>query len=309
MLKKLKTILIIVSANLFSLDVSHAQNAIDMQKDVDLLNELSFLRLERVSIATGTEQSISRVPAVTTVITAQEIKAMGATNLDQILETVPGLHVARSNIGYNPIYTFRGIYSDFNPQVLMLINGISIDTLYAGNRGQAFGGMPVNAIERIEIMRGPGSAVFGADAFAGVINIISKDKIKSTEIGVRLGSFNTQDGWILQAGKLKDFEVMLALEYHSTEGQNQIIAADAQTAFDGMFGTDASLAPSQVNLSRRNFDALVKVKKNLWRLRFGYQGRQDFGLGAGGNQALDPNGRFADDRIRANLTYNNGVVA
>ena len=80
-----------------------------------------------VSIATGSSQPISRAPAVASVITASQIKEMGATDLDQVLETVPGLHVAKVYQGYNSIYTIRGIYSDYNPQALVLINGIPIN--------------------------------------------------------------------------------------------------------------------------------------------------------------------------------------
>ena len=127
-----------------------------------------------VRIATGVAQPVSKAPAVASIITAEEIRAMGATDVDEILETVPGLHVTRSALGYNPIYVFRGMYSAFNPQVLMLINGIPVTNLYFGDRSQAWGGMPVEAISRIEVVRGPGSAVYGADAFAGVINNIEK---------------------------------------------------------------------------------------------------------------------------------------
>lgn len=76
---------------------------------------------EFVRIATGVAQPVSKAPAVATVITADDIKT-GATDIDEALETVPGLHVARSALGYNPVYTFRGMFSDVNPQVLMLIN-------------------------------------------------------------------------------------------------------------------------------------------------------------------------------------------
>jgi iron complex outermembrane receptor protein len=54
---------------------------------------------EMVSIATGAKQPVSKAPAVASVVTAADIKAMGATDIDEVLETVPGLHVARSNIG------------------------------------------------------------------------------------------------------------------------------------------------------------------------------------------------------------------
>ena len=114
---------------------------------------------EIISIATGSAQPISRAPAVATVITAKDIKEIGATDIDEVLETVPGLHVSRGAAGYLPIYTFRGIYTSANPQVLMLVNGISINNLFGGDRGRVWGGMPVEAISRIEVIRGPGSAV------------------------------------------------------------------------------------------------------------------------------------------------------
>ena len=115
-----------------------------------------------ISIATGSAQPISKAPAVATVITAKDIKEMGATDIDEVLETVPGLHVSRRAANYTPIYTFRGIYATENPQVLMLVNGISINNLFVGDRSQVWGGMPVENISRIEVIRGPGSAVYGA---------------------------------------------------------------------------------------------------------------------------------------------------
>ncbi|TAL02902.1 MAG: Plug domain-containing protein, partial [Porticoccaceae bacterium] len=87
---------------------------------------------EFVRIATGVAQPVSKAPAVASVITADDIKKMGATDIDEALETVPGLHVARSDVGYNPQYIFRGIAGDLNPQVLMLINGIPITNLFHG---------------------------------------------------------------------------------------------------------------------------------------------------------------------------------
>lgn len=274
-------------------------------------DEETFLNLygdeEMISIATGNSKAIATAPAIATVITAKDIKEIGATDLDQVLETVPGLHVARNAAGYDPIYTFRGIYSQYNPQILMLINGIPITNLFVGDRNQVWGGMPVQAIARIEVIRGPGSAIYGANAFAGVINIITKTKadIAGTEIGARAGSFDTWDTWALHGGSWGGFDVAAILEYHDTNGQRQIIDADAQTFFDQQFGTHASLAPGPVNLQRENLDARLDISRENWRLRAGLQRRQNFGTGAGVAQALDPRGRFASDRWNADLTYHN----
>lgn len=260
---------------------------------------------EMISIATGSQQPIAKAPAVASVVTAADIRAMGATDLDEVLETVPGLHVAKSSSFYNPIYTIRGIYSDFNPQILMMINGVPITNIYLGNRSQIWGGMPVEAIERVEVIRGPGSAIYGADAFAGVVNIITKNSqdIAGTEVGGRVGSFDTRDLWMLHGDTWGDFDVALTLEYHQTDGQSETIDADGQTALDGFFGSNASLAPGPVNLGRNNFDARLDIARGDWRLRAGLQRRRDIENGAGVAQALDPENRFASDRWNLDLTY------
>ena len=130
---------------------------------------------EIVSIATGTYQPITKAPSTASIITADDIKAMGAITLDQVLESVPGLHVIPSTLDrLNPVYTIRGIYTGQNPQVLFMLNGTRIaPSLFTGGLADN-SRMNVEDISRIEVIRGPGSAVYGADAYAGVINIVTK---------------------------------------------------------------------------------------------------------------------------------------
>lgn len=266
---------------------------------------------EMVSIATGATQPISRAPAVASVITSAQIKQMGAIDLDQVLESVPGLHVAVSTRGYNPIYTIRGIYSETNPQVLMLINGIPITNVFVGDRNLVWGGMPVNDIARIEVIRGPGSAIYGADAFSGIINIITKKAgdIKGTEAGARLGSFNSKELWLLHGGNHGGMDIAYSLEYGTTDGQHKTIEADAQSGLDALFGgapffaPPASLAPGEVNLGRKYLEARLDVSKQDWRAHLGYQGRRDVQTGAGVAQALDPAGSNDSDRLNADMSY------
>jgi iron complex outermembrane receptor protein len=262
---------------------------------------------EFISLATGAPKRLTRAPATATVITADDIAKIGATDLDQVLETVPGLHVAYSSQLYNPIYVIRGIHSTFNPQVLVLINGIPITNLYQGDRNLAWGGMPVNNIARIEVVRGPGSALFGADAFSGTINIITKtaEDIQGTQAGVRVGSFNTRDAWLLHGGKWGGLDVAFSMELHSTDGQREIVEADAQTDLDAIFGTHASLAPGPANLQRDTLDTRLDLSQGDWRLRLGYQGRRRLGLGVGAGQALDPQGSLDSDRLNGDITYHN----
>jgi outer membrane receptor for ferrienterochelin and colicin len=262
---------------------------------------------ETISIATGTKQPLSQAPAVASVITSETIAAMGATDIDEILETVPGLHVSRDPFNYDPIYTFRGIVADFNPQVLMLINGIPITNLFHGNRSLVWGGMPVKNIDHIEVIRGPGSALYGSDAFAGVINIVTKTAkdISGTEVGGRGGSYDTWDAWLLHGDKYGEWEIAFSAQYHTTNGPDQTITADAQTLLDTGFGTNASLAPGSVNLSRENTDLRIDLSRQHWRVRAGLQRRRDLGSGAGVASALDPNNRYESDRWNLDISYDN----
>jgi iron complex outermembrane receptor protein len=264
-----------------------------------------------VSIATGSQQPLRRAPAVATVITAEDIAAMGAVDLDQVLETVPGIHVSRNNQVYNPLYVIRGIYSEFNPQTLMLQNGVPMTTLFVGNRGLGWGGLSVQNIARIEIIRGPGSALYGADAYSGVINIITKNaaEVRGTEVGLRAGSFNTRDGWVQHGGKLGPFDVATYLRVGHTDGFKRIITADAQTSLDQLFGTNASLAPGPVNLGYDAVDGSLDLSYDKVRLRAGYKLRDNMGTGAGVGSALDPVGKNRTERINADLSWNDIDIA
>ncbi|MFD2229201.1 TonB-dependent receptor plug domain-containing protein [Alkalimarinus sediminis] len=267
------------------------------------LEELGHVRV--TSIASGTQTPLDKAAAVATVITEDDIIAMGATDLDEILETVPGLHVGRSDQGYSPKYNIRGITSSYNPQTLVLINGIPITSMFTGNRSQVWAGMPVKSIARVEVIRGPGSALYGADAFSGVINIVTKtgSNINGTKAGARAGSFDTQAGWVEHGGSYSGFDIGFTFEYETTDGQQEKVQQDFQTGLDSVFMTNASLAPGPVNTMKDMIETRLDVAYDNSRFRAGYQGRSNMGTAPGISQALDPSGRFASQRFNADYTY------
>jgi iron complex outermembrane receptor protein len=261
-----------------------------------------------VSIATCSPQPISKAPSTATVITAQDIQAMGATDLDQVMEAVPGVHVSRTSDYYSPIYAIRGIYGGgtTTPQVLMLQNGIPVNTLYAGDKGMYWGGLPLENIARIEIIRGPGSALYGADAFSGVINIITKTAAETpgTELGVRGGSFNSRNAWVQHGGKWGTVDVAAYLNVGSTDGGKQIITADAGRLHG------ATLAPGSVNIGYDSIDAALDLGYEKYRLRTGYKLRDNLGTGAGAaGSVLDPFGKDRSERITGDLSWNDLVFS
>jgi iron complex outermembrane receptor protein len=168
-----QTILTMVLFLACGLQFAHS-NQDNPDDDFDDFFELSPEDLANIpiAIASGSAQPAARAAAVATVITADKIKSMGATQLHEVLETVPGLHVTIDPTSYDYVYTMRGIRNSSGSQALLLINGTRLSTPFLGSRVNGFQ-MPVEHIQRIEVIRGPGSAIYGADAFAGVIYIIT----------------------------------------------------------------------------------------------------------------------------------------
>ncbi|MCV6636286.1 TonB-dependent receptor [Candidatus Albibeggiatoa sp. nov. NOAA] len=279
--------------------------------NLDQLKGLSLIELMNVplvSIASGSKQLSSDAPAVTTVITAEDIEVMGAHDLDEILQSVAGLHVTQTPY-YNSVYIMRGIYSQANPHILLLINGVPTNSFLDGNRGRHWRSMPVKSIARIEIMRGSGSALFGADAMSGVINIITKtaEDIEGTEVGTRIGSFGSKDVWALHGTEVGNVKIAAMVEYGETDGHRKIIEQDVQTLHDQIHNTTASHAPDSVNLSQRHLDARLDVQYEEWQWRLSYQGRRDIGSGAGYAQSLSPETTFREDRLLADVTYTHAI--
>ncbi|MDM8565729.1 TonB-dependent receptor [Candidatus Halobeggiatoa sp. HSG11] len=262
-----------------------------------------------VSIATGIKQSTAKAPSVTTVITAQDIEATGAGDLHEVLATVPGLYVSYGFVG-NPIYTIRGMSALGGPEILMLVNGVRMNNSQEGIIS-TFTMPALPTIARIEIIRGPGSAVYGADAFSGVISITTKTAhdIHGTEAGIRTGSFDTHNAWLAHGGNWLGFDVMAALTYNTTDGHGGIIDSDAQTVFDGVFGTKASLAPGPYNVQEdHGYDAQLDIQRGNWQINSGYHGVRDRGNGAGATESLDP-GTGQHDRFNTALTYHNSAFS
>ena len=159
------------------------------------LNALKSMSLEQlvnieVSIASKTSTKISDIAAAVYVITAEEIKRSAATSIPELLRSVPGLHVAKVNSN-NWSIGARGFGGQLASSLLVLMDGRSLYTPLFGGVFWDVQDTRLDEIERIEIIRGPGGAVWGANAVNGVINIITKqaDQTHETQISSRYGSY------------------------------------------------------------------------------------------------------------------------
>ncbi|MEW8626305.1 MAG: TonB-dependent receptor [Candidatus Thiodiazotropha sp.] len=277
----------------------HAAN--DEKLDHFLSLSLEELMELEVTISTDTKQTVAQAPAAVTVITEEDIKATGATNLVDILENVPGIHIRANQFGFRPLIQIRGATAT---QTLLMINGVSMRDLLWGF-GFFWKGMPTSSIDRIEIIRGPGSALFGADASAGVINVITKTsgKISHNEVGVRSGSFDTDNGWIQYGDNWQGVDIGLTMDFYNTDGHDPQIETDAQSISDSGDNTNASLAPDHAQYGWKSEEIRFSAANPNWRLNFDYVKHSDIETGMTGLGVLDPVTKANDKRINADLFY------
>ncbi|ELK3679118.1 TonB-dependent receptor [Vibrio fluvialis] len=162
------------------------------------------------------EQKQASVLSATTVISRQEIEQYQANSLTEVLRRVPGVEVAQNGgRGHNASVFMRGTNSD---HVLVLVDGVRIDSA-AG--GVAINHFPLGLVERLEVIRGPGAAMYGSDAVGGVINIITRshrgNNLKQVTAGI--GSNQTRKGDVVAKADVNEQgHLQLAAGFEKTDG-------------------------------------------------------------------------------------------
>jgi iron complex outermembrane receptor protein len=163
------------------------------QQDLAELSLEQLLAIE-VTSASRREQKLSRTPAAVYVITQEEIRRSGLTTLAELLRLAPGLHVARINSSTWAV-TARGFNGRFASKMLVLVDGRSVYTPLFSGVFWEMQDLLVDDIERIEVIRGPGAAMWGANAVNGVINVITKHS-RQTQGGLAsTGGGNVEDAF------------------------------------------------------------------------------------------------------------------
>ncbi len=151
------------------------------------------------------DQKLSKIPAAVYVITQEAIKRSGATIIPDLLRMAPGVQVAQveANRWAISVRGFNGIYSN---KLLVLVDGRTVYTpSFSGVYWDQLLEIPLDTIDRIEIVRGPGGAVWGANAVNGVVNIITKDSSETQggKVSIGAGSSETGDYLAQYGGKVK----------------------------------------------------------------------------------------------------------
>ena len=222
---KLDVIFKLAVISLFTLALYPTILASDDEQNSTLesLMELSLDELLNVTVTTASkhEQSPSDSPSVTIVITSEEIERFGQNNLFEILERATSVYMTGSVFFPQNVISIRGtLLGHYDHHVLMLINGRPVREGYAGGINFAiFNAFPIETIDRIEILRGPGSVLYGTNAYSGVINIITKkDTDNTTKISFVGGSLGTE-GLSLQGSSENDgLQLNWGLQFFNEDG-------------------------------------------------------------------------------------------
>jgi outer membrane receptor for ferrienterochelin and colicins len=198
----------------------------DELKPADMsLEQLLDARVERVYGASKYEQKVTQAPSSVSIITADEIKKFGYRTLGDALKGVRGLYVSDDR-NYSYLGT-RGFLrpGDYNTRILVLINGHRMndniyDSAYIGRDT-----IDVDLIERVEVIRGPSSSIYGSSAFFGVINIVTKGgkDVGGAEGSVEAGSFDSYKGRFTFGRMLKhDIEWLASGTFYTSEGHERL---------------------------------------------------------------------------------------
>lgn len=196
---------------------AQAQEAISL----DTLKDMSLEDLLQIEIVSKKAESKHSAAGIVSVITRDEINRYGGNNLADVLNRVTSLYMLSTYIWSNSTAALRGdALTHVNNHTLVLLDGRPFrDSAYGGLTETMFRNFPLHHIEQIEVIRGPGSVLYGTNAFSGVINIVTQ-KRKDTGLTLRgrYGSFATGQFESEFAWKDENAALTGAVRYQGSDG-------------------------------------------------------------------------------------------
>ena len=272
--------------------------SIHPKKKNEILEEIKWLQAESmITIATRHKTPINKAPSIVTVITSKQIKQMGFRTLIDVLKIVPGFYVSMDETGEREI-AVRGVLDDASQKIKVLIDGHSINDVWRGGAMWNFNDLPVENVKRIEVIRGPGSALYGQNAFLAVVNVITKDTedIDGIQVTTSGGSFSTQNYNLLFGRGFGDLKISGFLDYFDTQGFSRKIEQDA------LFPAAASRSPGQSQNRKEKTDLNLRLSYNNLEVKAKYmkKRRKDY-IGVG--DALNEESILRDTYMFTEVTY------
>jgi iron complex outermembrane receptor protein len=190
------------------------------------MEDLAKMKVESVYGASKFLQNAQNTPSSVTVVTAEEIQKYEYRTLADVLLSVRGFYVI-----YDRNYTYVGVRGfskpgDYNARILFLVDGHRVnDNIFDGAYVGTEFPVDVDLIERIEIIRGPNSSIYGAGAFVGVINVITKRgrDLNAVELSTEAGNWNSYKGRISYGSRFDNgLETLLSGSFYNSQGHKNL---------------------------------------------------------------------------------------
>ena len=209
--------------------------------------EMSLEELMDLEVVSASKIPVksSDAPATLHLITDNQIKTRGYSNLEEVLEDIPGIEIQKkASVEYSNYFTLRGI--DGSEKFIIMMDGMRINSPTGTPLAIVYNYPVINA-QQIEIMLGPASALYGVDAFTGVINIITKNG--ATEKGLKInssyGSFNTTNNSFMAGAGNEDISFLITGNfYFSDEPYYPDIYTDEFSWYNQQYKTNGDLLVS-----------------------------------------------------------------
>ena len=283
-------------------------------EELDIESLLETAGEVTVSLATRREMTPEEAPGSVSVVSAEEIKNLGARTLVDLLRTLPGFDVVVDSRG-RPQVLVRGFPTGLadgaSEGVLILLDGQRLNEDIDGGATAVNFDLPLGNVRKVEVLRGPGSALFGEGALAAVINLVSFDTqdLLGTEVTAAGGSFGTQQ-YTLRTGVLfKEVAIAGFVRFSDTKGPRLLVPADVQTVIDASEPPGvppASRAPGPTADDLRGIEAQYRVAYKGASLGFRLKNENAGGfIGLGGSlgeQDLNNRQFFLDARYRSTVS-------
>jgi iron complex outermembrane receptor protein len=220
--------LLLIAVLLFSSEFARAQQP---PADLTKVNIEDLMNIDVTSVSKK-EQKLSRVAAAIFVITQEDIRRSGATNIPDLLRMVPGMDVAQVNANTWAV-SARGLNGEFANELLVMVDGRAVYTPTTGGVLWDVLDFPLEDIERIEVIRGPGGSVWGVNAVNGVVNILTKKASETKGTLLEAGGGNLDQGFGTaqyggSAGKNFDYRI-----YSKYLNQDHLPSLTGQDGDDG----------------------------------------------------------------------------
>ena len=265
------------------------------------LDQLAEIKIDSVVGASKFLQKTTEAPSSITVITAEEIQKYGYRSFADIMRHVRGFYVTNDrNYNYLGVRGFARP-GDYSTRILQLIDGHRVNDNVIDS---AFIGLDlpldVDLIDRVEVIRGPSSSLYGASAFLAVINIITKSgqSMEGVNLSADLASFGTRKGQASYGSRLKNgLEMLFSGSYYDSRGQSNLYYPEFDTP-----ETNYGIARRADNEQFDNLFTKVSFNGLTFQAAYGSRGKQ-FPTGAFETVFNDPRNQTTDRRGYMDLQY------